>query len=342
MSKESALESLVHNTCLIVHLRQIKKRHKMAKILINDGIHPTGERMLREAGFDLSTDKIEQSDLVNVLPSFDAISVRSATTVRADLIDDCPNLKAIGRGGVGLDNIDVDHAKSKGIAVLNTPAASSRSVAELVFGHLISVARSLHNSNRSMPIYGDSDFKKLKKAYSKGFELEGKTLGVIGFGRIGQATAQVALGMGMKVVPVDPYISQATVRLGNQEQGMDIVLEAKPMDEMFAQADIITLHIPNLGKPVLSSNEFSKMKDGTILINCSRGGTVDEDAMLAALHSGKLAAAGLDVFENEPRPRKDILEHDRISLTPHTGAATVEAQEKIGIELAQKLIDTLS
>jgi len=314
----------------------------MAKILINDGIHPTGAKLLQEAGHKISLDKVEQADLPKELQSFDAICVRSATKVRTDLIDQCPNLKAIGRGGVGLDNIDVDYAKTKDIAVLNTPAASSRSVAELAFAHLLSVARSLYKSNRAMPAKGATEFKSLKKEYAKGFELEGKTLGIIGFGRIGQATAEVALGMGMDVLAVDPYISEAKVRLGSKKIGMDVNINTVSMDDMLANADIITLHIPNLGKYVLSTSEFEKMKIGTILINCSRGGTVDEEAMLAALASGKLSAAGLDVFEDEPTPREDILTHERISLTPHTGASTGEAQEKIGIELAEKLIATLS
>ena len=314
----------------------------MAKILINDGIHPTGANLLLDAGHDISLDKIEQADLLVELKAFDAICVRSATKVRTQLIDECPNLKAIGRGGVGLDNIDVEYAKSKGIAVLNTPAASSRSVAELSFAHLLSLARSLYKSNRAMPTRGNTEFKTLKKDYSKGFELYGRTIGIIGFGRIGQATAEVALGMGMKVMPVDPIISEATLRLGSEDIGMDVTLNTVEMDKMLAVADIITLHIPNIGKYVLSTEHFDKMKDGTILINCSRGGTVDEEAMLAALDSGKLAAAGLDVFENEPTPKTNILTHKKISLTPHTGASTIEAQEKIGIELAEKLIDALS
>ncbi|MCL4120707.1 UNVERIFIED_CONTAM: hypothetical protein GTU68_062360 [Idotea baltica] len=264
---------------------------------------------------------------MNDLPSYDAICVRSATKVRTDLIDACPNLKAICRGGVGLDNIDVDHAKSKGIAVINTPAASSRSVAELAFSHLFSIARSLYLSNRAMPSKGDTEFKALKKSYSKGFELYGRTLGVIGLGRIGQETAQLALSVGMRVLAVDPFVKE-----------VELTIETVSMDEMLSKADVVTLHVPFLGKPVLSTDEFNKMKKGAILINCSRGGTVDEDAMLAALDSGQLAAAGVDVFMNEPTPRKDILEHPRVSLTPHTGASTVEAQEKIGIELAEKLI----
>ena len=310
----------------------------MAKILINDGIHPTGEKMLRDAGHDVVTDKIEQDSLMAELPAFEAICVRSATKVRTDLINACPNLKAICRGGVGLDNIDVDHAKGKGIAVINTPAASSRSVAELAFAHAFSIARSLYLSNRAMPSKGASEFKGLKKSYSKGFELYGRTLGVIGLGRIGQETAQLGLSIGMNVVAVDPYISEAELTIGGTVVNAKHTLKTVSMDEMLAQADVITLHIPFTGAPVLSSNEFSKMKDGVVLINASRGGTVDEDAMLAALNSGKVAAAGVDVFINEPTPRQDILDHPRVSLTPHTGASTVEAQEKIGIELAEKLI----
>ena len=310
----------------------------MAKILINDGIHPTGEKMLRDAGHEVSTDTIAQADLLSALPSYDAICVRSATKVRTDLIDSCPNLKAICRGGVGLDNIDVDHAKSKGIAVINTPAASSRSVAELAFSHLFSIARSLYLSNRAMPSKGATEFKSLKKSYSKGFELYGRTLGVIGLGRIGQETAQLALSVGMRVLAVDPFVEHVELTIGGPDANMKHTVKTVSMDEMLSKADVITLHVPFLGKPVLSTEEFGKMKDGAVLINCSRGGTVDEDAMLAALESGKLAAAGVDVFINEPTPRTDILGHPRVSLTPHTGASTVEAQEKIGIELAEKLM----
>ncbi len=298
--------------------------------------------MLRDAGHEVVTDRIEQDDLMTQLQSFDAICVRSATKVRTPLIDACPELKAICRGGVGLDNIDVDHAKSKGIAVINTPAASSRSVAELAMAHLFSVARSLYKSNKAMPTKGNTEFKALKKSYSKGFELYGKTLGVIGFGRIGRATAELALSIGMEILPVDPYMDEAELTIGGKTHHAKATINTVSMDEMLAQADIITLHIPFLGEPVLSNGEFAKMKDGAILINASRGGTVDEDAMLAALNSGKLAAAGIDVFIGEPTPRQDILDHERVSLTPHTGASTVEAQEKIGIELAEKLLAVLA
>jgi len=309
----------------------------MAKILINDGIQPIGVEMLEAAGHTVVNEHIPQDELPSKLQDFDAICVRSATKVRTDLIDACPNLKAICRGGVGLDNIDVDHAKSKNIAVINTPAASSRSVAELAFAHLFSIARSLYKSNRAMPSEGDTAFKALKKSYSKGFELYGKTLGVIGLGRIGRETAQLGLSVGMNVIGVDPYIDSAELKIGGEQVNASYSLKSSSMEDMLAKADVITLHIPFTGAPVLSTDQFNQMKDGAILINASRGGTVDEDAMLAALESGKLAAAGVDVFINEPTPRKDVLEHPKVSLTPHTGASTVEAQIKIGIELAEKL-----
>lgn len=314
----------------------------MAHILINDGLHPAGIKMLEAAGHTLHTDTIAQDDLINELPKFDGICVRSATKVRTDLINACPNLKFIGRGGVGLDNIDVDHAKSKGVAVLNTPAASSRSVAELAFAHMLSIARFGYQSNREMPTRGATEFNTLKKSYSKGVELEGKTLGIIGLGRIGQEAAKIGLGMGMHVLGVDPYVKdsvEVTCHIGSQKVAVQV--SAVPLDEMLAAADFITLHIPYTGAPVLGADQFAKMKKGAYLVDAARGGTIDEDALLAALADGTLAAAGLDVFEDEPKPRTDILAHPRISLTPHIGASTVEAQEKIGTELATSIISVL-
>lgn len=313
----------------------------MAKILINDGIHPDGKAKLEAAGFEVNTNKIEQADLPKELPNYDVICVRSATKVRKDLIDQCPNLKIIARGGVGLDNIDVDYARGKGIQVMNTPAASSEAVAELVFGHLFSLNRSLHLANREMPTKGDTEFKALKKSYSKGAQLRGKTIGIIGIGRIGQETARIAVGMGMNVLAVDPQVDEVTIdlKLYNSTQAdVSVTLKTVPMNEMLAKADFISLHIPFFGKPVLSTDEFNKMKDGVILVNAARGGTVDEEALLAALNSGKVAAAGLDVFESEPTPRKDLLEHKHISLSPHIGASTMEAQTNIGLELADQII----
>jgi D-3-phosphoglycerate dehydrogenase len=311
------------------------------KILVNDGIEPIGKQLLEAAGFTVDTNKIDQADLATRLNEYDAICVRSATKVRKDLIDACPNLKAIGRGGVGLDNIDVEYAKSKGIAVINTPAASSRSVGELAMAHMLSLSRFLYQSNREMPQNGHTQFNDLKKAYAKGIELEGKTIGIIGFGRIGQETAKCALGMGMDVLAVDPYVSEVTLAIGPAALGFEVDITTVNMEDMLADADYISLHIPSVGKPILGAEEFAKMKDGVIIINCSRGGTVDEDALLEALNSGKVAAAGLDVFDNEPSPRQDILTHPKISLTPHIGASTEEAQNKIGQELAEKMIAAL-
>lgn len=313
----------------------------MARILINDGIHPTGIAKLEAAGHQVDNFKVPQEELIEKLPEYAAICVRSATKVRQELIDACPDLKAIGRGGVGLDNIDVDHAKSKGIAVLNTPAASSRSVAELAFAHLMGIARFVYKSNRYMPKDGQEEFKALKKSYSKGFELKGKHIGIIGMGRIGQEAAKIALGLGMKVVGVDPYAKSPEVTMDIGGQSVKVKIEILTMDEMLAIADVITLHIPFTGAPVLSTTEFSKMKEGVVIINAARGGTIDEQALLEALNSDRVSAAGLDVFENEPTPLNELLQHPNVSSTPHIGASTIEAQENIGIELAEKLIKAL-
>lgn len=313
----------------------------MVKILINDGIHPDGKLLLEDAGYQVVTEKVAQDDLPNELPNYNAIVVRSATKVRQDLIDQCPNLKVIARGGVGLDNIDVDYARGKGLQVMNTPTASSQAVAELAFGHMFTIARSLHDSNRAMPTKGDTEFKALKKTYSKGIQLRGKTLGIFGFGNIGQETARIAVALGMNVLPVDPVINETEIGVNvfnSDEVKLSVKLKTVKLEEMLAKADFISLHVPFIGKPFFSDKEFAMMKDGVVLINCARGGTVDETALLKALESGKVAAAGLDVFESEPTPRKELLEHPRVSLTPHIGASTLEAQANIGRELADQLI----
>ena len=313
----------------------------MAKILVNDGMHICGIEALRAAGFEVETQKISQENLAEHLNAYDAICVRSATKVRMDLIDQCPNLKVIARGGVGLDNIDVEHARSKNIKVVNTPAASSRSVAELAFSHLFSVARFLYKSNRHMPEHGREEFKALKKSYSKGFELSGKTMGIIGMGRIGQETAKLALACGMKVVATDPFVDTVDLQLSIGDNTVNVQIDTIPLNDMLKQVDVLSLHIPFTGEAVLNKAQFDLMKEGSILINASRGGTVNEEDMLEALDSGKLAAAGIDVFENEPNPREDILRHPNVSCTPHIGASTLEAQEKIAMELADQLIEIL-
>ncbi len=312
----------------------------MIKILANDGIHPDGLTLLEEAGYQVDIEKVAQEDLPRVLPEYDVIIVRSATQVRRDLIEQCPNLKIIARGGVGLDNIDAEYAESKGIYVFNTPAASSQSVAELAFAHMFSMARFLHQSNYQMRIGGD--FNKLKKVYSEGFQLRGKTLGIIGFGRIGQEAARIGLALGMKVMPADIAVSQVNIDLTlfhNENVNFSITMETAEIQEVLRSSDFLTLHVPfSGGKPLIGKAEFAMMKDGAILVNTSRGGVVDEEAMLDALNSGKLAGAGLDVFDFEPKPRKEILDHPKISMTPHIGAATQEAQGLIGLELADKIL----
>jgi len=312
----------------------------MIKILANDGIDPIGKSLLEAAGFYVETQNIPQDQLSEALKNYDAITVRSATKVRKDLIDNCPNLKLIGRGGVGMDNIDVDYARSKGLAVVNTPAASSPSVGELVFAHLFSGIRFLQDANRKMPIEGATKFNDLKKAYAKGIELKGKKIGIIGFGRIGKETAKIALGLGMEVLAYDVYDFSTEVEL-NLAGGVSVELSVKKasFDELLAESDFISLHIPFVDKAVLGKEEFEKVKKGVGVVNCARGGAIDELALVDALNSGKASFAGLDVFDNEPTPRQEILSHPKISLTPHIGAATNEAQERIGVELANLIID---
>lgn len=313
----------------------------MAKILINDGMHPTGIRILEEAGHEVVTESVDQDNLIHVLPIYDGICVRSATKVPKELIEACPNLKFIGRGGVGLDNIDVAAAEQHGIEVLNTPAASSRSVAELTFAHIFSIIRFLFKSNKHMPEEGASDFKALKKSFSKGLEIEGKKLGIIGFGRIGQEVARIGLGLGMDILAVDNALD--TVKIVNYIGRKKVVTKVKTLSlaEMLPQADIITLHIPGGTVPMLTKTEFDQMKDGVVIINTSRGGMIDETDLIAAIDEGKVSAAGLDVYEHEPKPRLEIINHPNISMTPHIGASTGEAQEKIGKELAEKILKVL-
>ncbi|MBL4577814.1 MAG: D-2-hydroxyacid dehydrogenase [Flavobacteriales bacterium] len=310
----------------------------MTKILANDGVTAGCKEALENAGFEVSTENVPQENLNAELLNYDVVLVRSATKVRKETIDACPNLKMIGRGGVGMDNIDVEYAREKGIEVINTPAASSGSVGELVFAHLFSMSRFLPDSNRNMPLEGDTRFKDLKKKYAKGRELRGKTLGIIGIGRIGQATANIALGVGMKVIATDPYIDEVTINVNVNGQSVAVEINTIDFKKLLKQSDYISIHVPGGDKPVINSKEFKLMKDGVGIVNCARGGVIDEGALLDALESGKLAYAGLDVFENEPTPSMKLLMQEQISLTPHIGAATLEAQDRIGMELAEKII----
>jgi len=313
------------------------------KIQANDGISQAGKSALEDAGFTVITDKVAQEDLIAYInkENIEAVLVRSATTVRQDIIDACPGLKLIGRGGVGMDNIDVSYARTKGIEVINTPAASSQSVAELVMAHLFSMVRGVYDANRQMPLRGEAEFAVLKKKYAKGIELRGKTLGIVGIGRIGQSLASYALGCGMKVISADLVPGNKEIPVDIQGYGEILVnIPVRSLEDILPQCDFISLHVPKQpdGTPVIGKKQIDAMKDGVILVNAARGGSIDEDALIEGLDSGKLAAVGLDVFENEPQPRKDILNHPKISLTPHIGAATLEAQDRIGLELAHKIV----
>jgi len=314
------------------------------KILANDGISESGKNKLEEYGFKVDLTKVSQEQLVDYINtnSITSLLVRSATQVRKDIIDNCPTLKIIGRGGVGMDNIDVEYAKSKGLQVINTPAASSKSVAELVFSHLFSCVRFLHESNRSMPLDGDSKFKDLKKSYAKGTELSGKTLGIIGFGRIGQEVAKIGIGIGMNIIFFDKLNNEVSLTLNFFDgQSKTFNLSSSSYKDLLKLSDFITVHIPASDKYIIDSNEFSQMKNGVGILNLSRGGILNEEELLKNIETGKVSFAGIDTFENEPKPSIKILMNSSISLTPHIGAATNEAQDRIGVELADKINEIL-
>lgn len=313
-------------------------------ILANDGISEAGKIALQENGYNVVTQTIEQDKLIDYINQNNVIGllVRSVTKVRKNLIDQCPNLKLIGRGGVGMDNIDVEYAKSKGIKVINTPAASSSSVAELVFAHIFGGIRFLFDANRNMPLEGDTNFKKLKKNYSQGREIRGKTLGIIGLGRIGQEVARIGISLGLNIIGHDKFVENIIVKVGpfNGEYH-NIKISSTDFESVLSNSDFLSLHVPAQKNYVVTKNEIAKMKKGAALINVARGGVVNETDLIEALENGRLSFAALDTFENEPSPNIKTLMHPRISLSPHIGAATVEAQERIGLELAEQITSLL-
>ena len=311
----------------------------MVKVLANDGIDKSAQQRLEAAGISVTSTNIPQEQLATRINEFDVLTVRSATKVRKPLIDAITKTKLIVRAGVGLDNIDVEYAQQKGITVKNTPLASSQSVAELVFAHLFTGGRFLHQTNRAMPQTGYDKFNDLKKAYSAGIELRGKTLGVIGFGNIGKATARIGLGLGMNIIAHDPFpvLNELTLELFDKQR-LHVKVPLMPKEELLRQADFVSVHAAG-SKPVIGAEEFANMKRGAMLINCARGGVVDENALVEALNNGTISFAGIDVFENEPTPRKDLLEHPKVSLTPHIGASTNEAQLRIGEEVADIVLN---
>jgi D-3-phosphoglycerate dehydrogenase len=311
-------------------------------ILANDGIDLQGKAALESAGFQVITNKVDQENLAQAINEQQIVGllVRSATKVRKDLIDACPGLRFIGRGGVGIDNIDADYAREKGIQVFNTPASSSQAVAELVMALIFSAARGVYDAGKFMSHQGNTHFEELKKKYSKGFELRGKTLGIIGFGRIGQSLASYALGCGMKVIATDQFPVKNTVTMQIEGYGpLDVQVPLVSFETLIEQSDIVSLHVPKQkdGSAVLGDRELAMMKKGAVIVNTSRGGVVDESALIKYLQSKHIAAACLDVFVGEPTPNPELLQHDGIVCTPHIGASTSEAQGRIGLEIAQKV-----
>jgi len=314
------------------------------KILANDGISGSGIALLEENGFTVINTNVAQNQLEKFInkEKIEGLLVRSATQVSKELIDGCPSLQLIGRGGVGMDNIDVTYAIDKGLHVINTPEASSNSVAELVFAHLFGMVRFLHISNRDMPLEGDTRFNELKKAFSQGMELRGKTIGIIGFGSIGKEVAKIAIGLGMNVIAADTEIEEATIELSFfNQQKIQFSIKTQPLEILLKEADFITLHIPAQESYTLTETEFSQMKKGVGIINTARGGVLNEVDLINAIESGKVQFAGLDVFESEPTPEIQLLMNPEVSLSPHVGGSTKEAQDRIGIELANQIIDLL-
>ncbi|WP_262147521.1 D-2-hydroxyacid dehydrogenase [Chryseobacterium foetidum] len=312
------------------------------KILANDGISKSGEIALKNAGFEFLEHKVAQDHLADFINenNVSVLLVRSATKVRKELIDACPSLKIVGRGGIGMDNIDVEYAIEKGLYVINTPTASSKSVAELVFGHFFSLARFLHESNRLMPLEGDTHFDAMKKSFNKACELSGKTLGVIGFGSIGQEVVKIGISLGMKIKVLTRKPRTEVLKL-NFFDGQSLNFEITSIndtDEFLKESDFISINTPKTKEYIIDTPQFEKMKDGVFIVNTARGGVLNEVALLDFIESGKVAGAALDVFENEPKPELILLMNPNLSLSPHVGGNTMDAQEKIGLELAEQII----
>lgn len=313
------------------------------KVLANDGLSESGINALTSAGIEFVEAKVSQEHLADFINEnhIDVLLVRSVTQVPQELIDDCPSLKIIGRGGVGMDNIDVEYAIEKGLFVINTPNASSRSVAEIVFAHFFSLARFLHESNRLMPLEGDTHFNAMKKSFSKAIELEGKTLGVIGFGGIGKEVVKMGISLGMKVKVLTRKPKTETISLeffDGQKLNFEIT-STNNFDEFLKDTDFISINTPKTNEYIIDTPQFEKMKDGVFIVNTARGGVINEVALLDYIESGKVAGAALDVFENEPTPELQLLMNPNLSLSPHLGGNTLDAQEKIGAELAMQIID---
>ncbi len=312
------------------------------KVLANDGISQSAVDRLTDAGIEVLTNRVAPEQLTQFINDnqVDVLLVRSATQARAELIDATPSLKIIGRGGIGMDNIDVEYAIEKGLYVINTPTASCKSVAELVFAHFFSLARNLHESNRLMPLEGDTKFDSLKKSFAKAYELSGKTLGIIGLGKIGIEVAKLGISLGMNIVAYNRTPKTEAVEL-NFFDGQSLKFEIKSvtLDEVLQKADFITVNTSKLKSYIIDAPQFEMMKDGVFIANAARGGVINEVALVDYIENGKVAGAALDVFESEPKPELPLLMNPALSLSPHIGGNTIDAQERIGLELANQIIN---
>lgn len=310
-------------------------------VLANDGISKKGEAALKEAGIKLFVQHIPADSLADFINEnkVDVLLVRSATQVPAELIDATPGLKIIGRGGVGMDNIAADYAKLKGIKVINTPLASAKSVAELVFAHFFSLARYLHDANRMMPLEGEHEFNTLKKSYSNATELAGKTLGVIGMGSIGMEVIKIGIALGMKIIAYNrtPKNQKVTLTFFDGQE-VNFNIQSTDFETVLKEADFLSVNIAKPDQYILDTPQFEMMKESVYIVNAARGGVLNEVALLDFIDAEEIAGAALDVFEREPNPEVQILMHPSLSLSPHIGGNTVEAQERIGLELAEQLI----
>ncbi|WP_333853804.1 D-2-hydroxyacid dehydrogenase [Epilithonimonas sp.] len=310
-------------------------------VLANDGISEKGIQLLKEADITVLEARVSPEHLSKFINdnNVDVLLVRSATQVRQKLIDECPNLKIIGRGGIGMDNIDVEYAIDKGIYIINTPKASCKSVAELVFAHFFSLARFLHESNRLMPLEGETNFNSLKKSFNNATELSGKTLGVIGMGNIGIEVIKMGISLGMKILAYNRTPKTEKVQLSFFDgQSLDFEIKSVNLDEVLKNSDFISLNTGLTDGYLIDSKELELMKEGVFIANTARGGVINEVALLDAIESGKVYGAALDVFEKEPTPEVLILMNPALSLSPHVGGNTMDAQNRIGEELAQQII----
>ena len=307
-------------------------------ILVNDSFHSGGLKLLESKGFSLFKGNYEGEELVRFINenNISILLVRSATKVNRKVIEACNTLKYIGRGGVGMDNVDEKACKEKGIIAFNTPGGSTTAVAEMVFAHLLSMYRFISPSNHLIK-EDISKVKSLKKEFSHGQELKGKTIGIWGTGRIGTEVARLALSFGMNVLAYHKSNSEMSVEFEIRGKKMEVIIPISSLDDFLQNSDIISLHIPHHDSAVITANVISKMKSGVVFLNTSRSSNVDEEALLKAIESGKISKAGLDVFSS--KLNSELLKHPNVSVTPHLGASTVEGQEKISMELARKILE---